>query len=112
MIDELAVYRARVVAALDQATASIRSDHRSLETVRLGATEWRSLVEAIESPRCVCQIRVPKGDAQGLTLGEVADRMGGETWLQWAVTRRQGYWPDWFQVALETFLATHRQEAA
>jgi hypothetical protein len=109
LLERLAVVR----ACLDQARASERT-RRSPGMVLVGGREWRALVAAIEPPaaRCVCEIRIPKGDAQGKTLAEVADSPDGLFWLAWAIRRPEDFWPSWFWDALRHFVRSHLQEAA
>lgn len=45
--------------------------------------------------------RVPRGDAVGMTLAEIALEDNGEAWLEWAVDRS---WPPHFQAALAEFV--------
>jgi hypothetical protein len=116
VIDELADYRARVVAALDQAEASASlAGGADDPVVTLGAHEWRRLRRAISPPRerCVCEWRVPKGPNEGKTLGQIAEAgRDGERWFRWAESQPDGFWDEAFALALAQFRATHRQEAA
>lgn len=108
--ERLAVVR----AALDQARAVSEQTTRRAGLVVVGAREWKALIHAIEPPveQCVCQVRIPKGDAKGRTLAEVAESTSGPAWFHWATRRAPRFWPTAFQQALDEFVATHWQEAA